>query len=270
MVKIIKKLLPLLFVFTVFFSFPYNVSAVDQKLYDNAELLSSEQAKDIQDLAQTTSERIEMDIVIVTTNDDEGKSPELYAEDFYDSNGFGYGEYKDGILMYINMTTRDIWITTTGNLRKYVDDQNQVTLRDDVTPYLSGGDYYTAFQTFISETEDFINAGIPNYKYVYDPETGENIINTQYRDYKAIYIALVAALIAVIITVSVIVRRYKFHFIPTALTYVDRKDAYFREKTDTFLTEHTSCVKIETSSSGGGGFSGGSSGGSHGGCGGKF
>ena len=58
--------------------------------------------------------------------------------------------------------------------KKYVDDQNQVTLRDDVTPYLSGGDYYTAFQTFISETEDFINAGIPNYKYVYDPESGEN------------------------------------------------------------------------------------------------
>ena len=270
MVKIFKKLLPLFFVFTVFISFPNNVNAADQKLYDNAELLTSEQSQEIQDLALTTSERIGMDIVIVTTNDDEGKSPTQYAEDFYFNNSFGYGEYKDGIILYINMTTRDIEIRTIGNLRKYIDDQNWVILRDDVTPYLSDGDYYTAFQTFISETENYINAGIPNYKYVYDPETGKNIINTQYRDYEAIYIALGAALVAIIITIAVIVRRYKFHFIPTALNYVDKNDTYFKEKTDTFLTEHTSCVKIETSSSGGGGFSGGSSGGSSGGGGGKF
>ena len=276
MIKVSKKIVSLFLIMMLFFNFSTITNATDQKLYDYSKLLTEEEAQEIETLSRETADRIQMDIVIVTTDDDEGKSPMDYADDFYDYNGFGYGEYKYGILLYINMTTRDIWISTTGNLRKYVDDVNQVKLRDDVTSYLSAGAYYDAFIEFITETENYINAGIPNYEYVYDPATDSNIQNDGYVNYKVFLVAGVAGLIVALITVIVVIRRYKFHSVPTAANYIDRKDTFFREKNDTFLREHTTRIKIETDSGSGGGFSGGSSshhsssGSSHGGCGGKF
>ena len=276
MIKSTKRIFSIFFAVIILFSSSIMVSAVGQKVYDNANLLSSEELSDIQNLAQNTSKEINMDIVIVTTNDDEGKAPMEYADDFYDYNGFGVGEYKDGILLYVNMTTRDMWISTSGNLRKYVDDRNQVLLKDEVTPYLSDGDYYKAFKTFINKTESFVNAGVPNEPLVYDPGTDSNINNPDYFNAKPLLIGLCCGVVVAIISIIVVCYRYKFHSVPSARAYVDNKDTYFREKNDIFLREYTTSVKIESNSGSGGGFSGGSSshtsssGSSHGGCGGKF
>ncbi len=34
------------------------------------------------------------------------------ADDFYDYNGYGQGPDRDGLILYVCMDTRDIWIST--------------------------------------------------------------------------------------------------------------------------------------------------------------
>lgn len=35
-----------------------------------------------------------------------------YTDDYYDSNGYGYGKNHDGCVLVINMKSRDWWLST--------------------------------------------------------------------------------------------------------------------------------------------------------------
>lgn len=251
-----------------------SVNAIDQKVYDYADLLTHSEENDIQELAKKTADKINMDIVILTTEEDVPKTAEISAEEFYDDNGFGYGDYKDGVLLYVNMNTRDYWICTTGNMRKYLDDKNLENVDDDVQNCLHQGNYYDGFKDFIDNIEYYYDRGIPNTQYIFDPESGQNIKNPDYFpiSMEEILCFIGVALVIAVIAVIIVLYRYKNNLAPSAQAYIDNKNYNLRVKTDTFIREYTTSHKIETSSSsGGGGFSGGSSGGSsHGGCGGKF
>ena len=41
-----------------------------------------------------------------------GKTAEAYADDYYDYNGYGYGENDDGLLLLVSMGEREWAITT--------------------------------------------------------------------------------------------------------------------------------------------------------------
>ena len=51
-----------------------------------------------------------MDAVIVTSNNLNGKSQQDYADDYFDYNGYGVGEDKSGLLLLIDMDDRKVWI----------------------------------------------------------------------------------------------------------------------------------------------------------------
>ena len=59
-------------------------------------------------------QRQQFDVAVVTADTLDGKTPMAYADDFYDYNGYGFGESKDGVLLLVSMEDRDWWITTTG------------------------------------------------------------------------------------------------------------------------------------------------------------
>ena len=48
-----------------------------------------------------------MDVVIATTDDAEGKSAETYCEDFYINGGFGTGKDYSGVIFLIDMDNRE-------------------------------------------------------------------------------------------------------------------------------------------------------------------
>ena len=54
----------------------------------------------------------EIDIIIVTTNDNKGKPSSQYAVDFYEDHGFGYEGTLDGVLYLLNMDEREVYIFT--------------------------------------------------------------------------------------------------------------------------------------------------------------
>ena len=51
-------------------------------------------------MANNLAENFNMNFVILTTDDAEGKEAEVYADDFYMDNGF-YDDGKDGGAIYI-------------------------------------------------------------------------------------------------------------------------------------------------------------------------
>ena len=62
----------------------------EQKVYDDAGLLSEEERGELQEMLVAAAYDTKQDLVIVTTADSGGKSAREYADDFYDEHGFGY------------------------------------------------------------------------------------------------------------------------------------------------------------------------------------
>lgn len=69
------------------------------RLVDGADLLTDSEETALRDKLDEISERQQVDLVIVTTDSLEGKSPMEFADDFYDYNGYGFGDSYDGVFV---------------------------------------------------------------------------------------------------------------------------------------------------------------------------
>ena len=86
-----KSILCILFLFCFSLVSIPTFATADIKVYDYANLFSTEELEELEATAKTLSETYQLDVGIVTTNDAEGKTAEAYADDFYDNKGYGYG-----------------------------------------------------------------------------------------------------------------------------------------------------------------------------------
>ena len=84
------------------------------RLVDNADLLSNEEEQSLLAQLDEISERQQCDVVIVTVDSLDGKEVVAYADDFYDYNGYGFGQDRDGVLLLVCMGEREYAISTTG------------------------------------------------------------------------------------------------------------------------------------------------------------
>ena len=126
------------------------------RLVDNADLLDDSEEKMILDELNGISENRKMDVAIVTTNSTEDSTAQEYADDFYDYNGYGYGENRDGILLLIDMGDSNWAISTRGFAIQTFTDRGQEYMTEQVKPMLSDGEFADAFLTFAELSDDFI------------------------------------------------------------------------------------------------------------------
>lgn len=163
MVKVIRALLIILMITLII---PNTSFADKQLVYDDANLFSSLEIENLEKEANDLSIEYNMDIVIVTTNDAQGKSPRDYADDFFDYGGFGVGSEYDGILFLIDMDNREAYISTSGDAIRYLTDARIESILDMVFDNgLSNGDYYGAALGFLQGTRKYLDAGIPEGQY---------------------------------------------------------------------------------------------------------
>ena len=94
-----------------------NVSAESNlpMVTDSAGLLSGEERIELEEKAQDLRAEYDMDVVILTVDSLGGKSAQDYADDYYDDNGYGYGENYSGILFLLAMEEREWYISTCGD-----------------------------------------------------------------------------------------------------------------------------------------------------------
>jgi uncharacterized protein len=252
------KLLAAIFLI-VLLSSPLYTQA-QSRIVDNAGILSAGEIAELQRLAETIAANYSFDLVIVTEKDI-GVSPENYADDFFDNNGYGLGEDRDGCLFLRVTGSRDYWFSTSGRGDKILNSTAFDKLDSTVGPYLENNAYAGAFRAFISEWETFLALDAKGRSY--------NLI------YRYNIILVIAAWVISFLIGLAIVQTWKKQM-DTALAK-EQADSFiipgslaFTQQTDRFLYSTIIKIKRPKSTSSGGGIHKSSSGRSHSGGGGKY
>ncbi len=239
------------------------------RVEDYAGLLSDSERNELLEKLDEISERQQADVVVVTTNTLEGKSPRDYADDFYDYNGYGFTSNRDGILLLVSMEDRDWWISTTGFGKTALTDDGIDYISEKFLSSLSDGDYSDAFMTFADLCDEFLTQAKTG-----NPYDGDNMPKEPFGVFGSLVISLVIGLVVALIATGVMKGKLKsVRSQAAANSYIRKGSMNVTESRDLFLyrTVSRTARPTESSSSGGGSSSHTSSSGtSHGGGGGKF
>lgn len=159
----------ILFIFICLFLFPFpsptltKAAKEDSKLYDYYELFGDAEATDLEETLREYSEDGEVDIIVITTDNLEGKSKQLYMEDFYDANAPGYdGDYGDAVLLmlYMNPNDRSVEIQGYKNAEHTINNQRIEEILDAIVPYLSNGEYVKALKEYAKLAAYYMNTEV--------------------------------------------------------------------------------------------------------------
>ncbi len=145
------------------------VHAEKELVVDLADVFTGSEISLLADEARRLGDAYGMDIVIVTTQDAQGKSARDYADDFYDEQGYGVGDDYSGILFLIDYDNREAYVSTSGLAIRYLTDQRIESVLDAVIDGgLADDNPYGAASAFLSSTAGFMQAGIPSDQHTVD------------------------------------------------------------------------------------------------------
>ena len=133
-----------------------------EKIYDFADLFEDYEEELLYDSVMDFISEHNMDMAIVTIDDNNKYAAMKYADDFYDYNDFGIGSDHTGVLFLIDMDTREMWISTTGKAISMYTDARIDNILDECYYYISDEKYYFTANAFISEANRYANKGIPS------------------------------------------------------------------------------------------------------------
>lgn len=239
---------------------------------DNAGLLDDDERQELSDQLQEISDRQECAVVVLTENSIDSDDPKMYAADYYDSHGYGYGSDKTGIILLLDMGERHWAIATTGEAIADFTDAGQEYITDQIVSYFSDGDYYQGFSEFADLCDQFLTQAADGEPY----DTGNMPDDTEMAAGTKWLILLIVAvgigLLIALIRVSVMKRKLKSVSIAKAANaYVKGGEVNLTDQNDIFLYHTVDRVpKPRDNNSGGSSTFTGSSGTAHGGSSGSF
>ena len=111
----------------------------------------------------TIAEEYKMEVAIVTASDFGGLIAEAYADDFYDFNGYGYGENDDGMLVVYKPGEegeRELYVTTHGAAVYKMSDDMINTMLLEMKDDIISGNYTAALDTYIAELTEYVKPGV--------------------------------------------------------------------------------------------------------------
>ncbi|NLM12544.1 MAG: TPM domain-containing protein [Epulopiscium sp.] len=271
-----KKINVLLIIF-IFFITICQVNIISGELNnvkDYLDYLTDEEESALQEAIEAVKNDYNLDVVIVITDDTEGKSSMEFADDYYDDNGYGVGSDASGLLMLINMDQREVWISTTGKAIDIFTDSRIAEMIDHVISPLSEGNYFEASNTFIDDIKTYGEMGVPQgqFRVENEPYYKVTYFDKVLRLMKSFYVYLIALMISGIATLFVSLSSKGSVTIDNH-TYEGKGSFVLSSSRDDFLRETTTKTRIQTDSGSGGSSSSvhsSSSGTTHGGGGGKF
>lgn len=239
------------------------------RLVDNAGLLTDAEQSRLLAKLDEISEKQRADIVVVTADTLDGKTPMDYAEDFYDYNGYGYGEEYDGVLLLVSIEDRDWWISTCGYGMTAITDDGINYISDKFLPYMKDGNYAKAFSTYAKLCDDFFSQAKNGQPY-----DGEHMPKEPFNFGLWLLVAVGIGIGIALGTTGSMKKKLKSVKLQSAAgNYVKANSMNITESRDIFLyntVTRTEKPKSGNSSSGGSSTHCSSSGQTHGGGGGKF
>ena len=248
-----------------------NADSLDY-VHDEAGILNDDERIKLNDKLAEISERQQFGVYVITVDSIGSKEPKLYAADYYEAQGFGYGADTDGVLLMLAMESRDWAIVTHGSGIPTFTDRGQQWITDNILPDLSDGNYYDAFSAYAGYADDFITQAKNGEPY--DVNNLPKKKKTIGAVLKGVVISLAVGLIAGFIAMKKVKGDYEkaVRFKANASDYLVNGSLQLTGSYDNFMYSNVTSRKIERQSSSGGGSSTfhSSSGGSFGGSSGKF
>ncbi|MGL5692793.1 MAG: TPM domain-containing protein [Peptostreptococcaceae bacterium] len=257
---------------------PINVEAAEtDNIKDYLNYLSETEVQELQSSINKISNEYNLDTVIVITDNTDGKSSMQYADDFYDDNNYGIDENKSGILMLVNMSARDVWISTTGSAINIFTDTTIESMVNDITEYLSAKDYNGASSNFLENVYHYCNKDLSVNNTSLDTDT--NSVPTSYFNRVISKVTSVSTyifpfIISMIVT-FIVTQNSKWKVTINNSTYEGNSSFKLTKNQDIFVNENTTKTIIpkksnETSSSSSSTTHSSTSKNTHGGGGGSF
>lgn len=249
----------LVLVLTFVLAIPVSATAPFPRIVDNAQLLTAEEIQLLEEASYEFCVQYSLDAAILTVDSLGGVPIDIFADDYYDANGYGVGTDYSGLLLVVAMAERELYISTCGDAINRLSDRELDDIISDISYELSEGNYYDAFQLFFGFTTLALD-----YESTATVEE-----DTEINWLLSILIgAVVAGITVLIMGGSMNTKRKQY----SAGSYVTEGSYDLKNRQDIFLYSNVSKVKREQNKSGGGGTSvhRSSSGRSHGGRGGRF
>lgn len=248
-----------------FFSSSIFASETKKRFVDDANLLTSSESESLSSKLDEISERQNCDVVIVTEKSIGDKTPEAYADDYFDYNNYGMGKSHDGLLLLVNMEKRDFHISTYGYAITAFKDAGIKHIYEKLTPYLKSKDYSEAFNTFANLCDEFITQS-KNSK----PYDNKTLPKGEFNNVFWIPISILIGIGIALIVTGIMRQQLKtVAKKANANDYVRKSSVNIRKSRDIFLYSNITRTARPKSSSGSSTHTS-SSGRTHGGGGGKF
>ena len=231
-----KRTLTLVFALLICLALPLTAFAANTpRLYDGADILTASEENELLDKLNRISEEYQVDIIIATVDTIGNATADDYVEYFYDTNDYGYGKDRDGVLLLLAMEEREYRILSNGLGAKAITMRDIDSIGDTISFSLSADDYATAFHDFIDACEYQIDGEINGFPFAF----AKNLI-----------ISLVIGFVVAFIATSVMKKQLKsVRKQPGATAYTKEGSMQVTHANEFYLYRTVNRVKRENKSS---------------------
>jgi len=267
-----KKVI-LFFILLIGSFFSIAAYADDLSVIDEANLFAEEEISQLNQAATDLNNEIKGQIFILTVTQID-KDPETFSDDFLRNQ---VGNDNNGAVLMINMGARDYYLSTSGNMIDYLDDDRIDNILESVQKQLSNGNYYDAAQTFLSKSSAYVSEGVAKGHYRVDSKTGKITYYKVLTPFEIILSLLLAGVLT-LIPFFVIKSSYQLKKSNYTYSYEENATVQLTQKKDHLVNSFVRTRRIPKNpppssggkSGGGGSTTHSSGGGTFGGRGGKF
>lgn len=139
------------------FSVGTGVTRTLPRVNDEAGVIDSEEVKALNEKYDALSEKWQFDFAALTVNSTDGRDIVDFSDDYFDYNGFGFGENNSGVVLVISFDPRECYISACGEGTNYFDYYECQNIIDKFYSELKSGDYAEVFDIFADEVEKYLD-----------------------------------------------------------------------------------------------------------------
>lgn len=245
------------------------------RVIDNADVITTEEWRELMSKIDEIRERQKVDIAIMTTRELHGYTLQDYADYVYGYNDYGYGDNLDGVLLLVDMKANDWYITTSGYGTTAFTDAGIQYIGEQMSTYLSGEDYAGAFNVYAEKCDELITLARNGTPYGLEQDITASGERAEEAD-EPLSLVWIPISIAIGVVVAIIVVKGMKSDLKSvrkkkeANSYVRNGSLVVNENYDTFLYSQVTKTEIQKQNNSGSSTHTSSSGNTHGGGGGSF
>ena len=217
---------------------------------DEAYLLTDEEYRKLNNMADSIAEQYGCEVAVVTMEDMGDDDAYDFAK--YICKEYNYGSDSDGscLLLFLSMAERDYALVAYGyGNTAFTDHGKDVMLDDNVLPLLADDKYFEAFETYLNIAAEYLAMARDGAPF----DVGTDPANVKSKFF--VNLAIVVLLPLMIAAVVCLVWKKQMKTATLAVeadNYIPRDGFQLTGKEDTFLYRTETRRKIEKSSSSGG------------------